>query len=63
MDPREYKTPSDLEYHYKTAWALAKAAEEILSWVEEAEETAKFLTKKQKGENKKKYAIGKGAKN
>jgi len=39
-----------LLYQYKLAWAFAKAAEEILSFVQEAEVTGTKLLKKQRGE-------------
>ena len=50
VDPRKVKNDKDLLYQYKTAWAFAQAAEEILAFVQEAEETGAKLIKKQKGE-------------
>ena len=50
VDPRKTKNDKELLYQYKTAWAFAQAAEEIIAFVEEAEETGKKLLKKQRGE-------------
>lgn len=50
VDPRKVTNDKDLLYQYKTAWAFAQAAEEILAFVQEAEETGEKLLKKQKGE-------------
>jgi hypothetical protein len=50
VDPRTAKSDKDLLYQYKTAWAFAKAAEEILAFVQEAQETGEKLVKKQRGE-------------
>ena len=52
VDPRKVKSDKDLLYQYKTAWAFAQAAEEILAFVQEAEETGKKLLAKQRGEDK-----------
>lgn len=50
VDPRSVKNDKDLLYQYKTAWAFAKAAEEILAFVQESEEVGTKLIKKQRGE-------------
>ena len=50
VDPRKVKNDKDLLYQYKTAWAAAQSAEEILAFVQEAEETGTKLIKKQRGE-------------
>lgn len=50
VDPRKAKSDKDLLYQYKTAWAFAQAAEEILSFVQKLQEEAEHLTKKEKGE-------------
>lgn len=50
VDPRKAKSDKDLLYQYKTAWAFAQAAEEILAFVQKMQEEAEALTKKEKGE-------------
>jgi hypothetical protein len=50
VDPRKVKSDKDLLYQYKTAWAFAQAAEEIIAFIEEADQTGKKLVAKQKGE-------------
>ena len=52
VDPRRAKSDEDLLYEYKLGWARAMAVEEIISFVNESEETAKKLLAKQKGETK-----------
>ena len=50
VDPRKVNSDETLLYEYKVAWAFAQAAEEILGFVKEMEETFDYLTKKQNGE-------------
>jgi len=47
-----------LAYQYSIAWGSAKAAEEILDWVDSKIEEAEMLLKKQRGELKDKFGIG-----
>ena len=59
VDPREVKSDKKLLYQYKIAWAFANAAQEILEFVEQNNQTAETLTNKQEGKTtEKKFDIG-----
>jgi len=49
VDPRSFKDDVEYAYAMKTAWAWAKASEEILAFTEKMVEEAEALTKKEKG--------------
>jgi len=52
LDPKNFSNSEDLAYAYKTDWAFAKAASEIIEKVDKWSEEADYLLKKQRGEIK-----------
>ena len=50
VDPRSFKDDNEYSYAMKTAWAWARASEEIITFTEQTIEEAEALTKKEKGE-------------
>jgi hypothetical protein len=48
VDPRKVKSDEDLLYEYKLAFARARAAQEILDFIDKSIEEAEALTKKEK---------------
>lgn len=50
VDPIDAGSDTKLLYQYKTAWAFAKAASEILAFIEKMKLEEEGLTKKEKDE-------------
>jgi hypothetical protein len=59
LDPRLCKSKEELAYQYTIAWGSAKAAEEILEFVDTMRDTQQALVAKAQGKVIDKYAIGK----
>ena len=57
-DPREVKDVQKFFYDYNVAWAMAKASEEILDWVEQNKQTVIQLENKKQGKTDNKFKIG-----
>jgi len=49
VDPREFKSDEEYAYAMKTAWAMAKASDEIIEFVEKTIEEGIAMGEKQKG--------------
>ena len=49
VDPREFKDDEEYAFAMKTAWAMAKAADEIIDFVEKTIEEGVAVSEKQKG--------------
>ncbi len=48
-DPRKSKSDRKLLYEYKLAWAFATVAQELIDYVEKAQEEAEAITRKEQG--------------
>jgi hypothetical protein len=59
----QYKDSQVLQYEYTTAWALAKASQELLDLIEDAEKNVQQLLAKERGEGGDKFGIGRYEKN
>ncbi len=53
VDPREFKSDAEYAYAMKTAWAMAKATDEILEFIEKTIEGGIAMTEKEKGKKDK----------
>jgi hypothetical protein len=50
VDPRSFKNDEEYSFAMKTAWAYAKAADELIEFVNKNIEEFEELSKKEKGE-------------
>src|SRR3990172_8441639 len=57
LDPQGCSSEQELSYKYTIAWGQAKAAQEILDWIDNMIDAEKTLLKKEKGEDKV-YRVG-----
>lgn len=57
-DPSQFKSDQDYLYAAKTTSIFKKVVAELLQWIDGNVEQAKFLEKKQKGENKDNFELG-----
>lgn len=57
-DPQEFKDTEEFVYGYTKMWGFAKAANEILEFVDSMQEQMDKLQKKERGELKSKFDIG-----
>jgi LPS O-antigen subunit length determinant protein (WzzB/FepE family) len=57
-DPSEFKKEDEFTYAAKTASVFKKVIAELLQWVDNKVEEAKFYEKKEKGEIKDTFNIG-----
>ena len=57
-DPSAFTSESEFLYAAKTSSVFKKVIAEILGWVDEQVEEAKFLRRKEKGEIKDNFRIG-----
>lgn len=53
VDPRVFKDDQEYAYAMKTAWAMAKASDEIIEFVEKAISEGIAMSEKQKGKTDK----------
>jgi hypothetical protein len=49
VDPRTFKSDEEYAFAMKTAWAMAKASDEIIEYVQKIIEEGIAMTEKQKG--------------
>ena len=58
LDPRKIKSLEDFHYEYVVAWGFSQAADEILKFVDNNQQEAEHLEKKEEGKDDDPFRIG-----